>query len=570
MFFLQDAIAKNFDLSDTWVGEPDSGLRDLSLIKAKKYMVSSGSELSSKAGAEILAIGGNAVDAAIATSLVLNVVEPHSSGIGGGGFMLYYDKQTGKTIYFNGRETAPKNAKSDIFLNSDGKPREFSDAVRGGLSVGTPGLLKMMFEAHKKYGKLPFKDLFQPAIKIANDGFIVSERFHNLSQQISYLKDFKESAEIYLKADGKPYEVGEKITNKKLAETLTEIANNGIDDFYNGKIASDIANAVAQSPINPGYLSLADLKNYKVKKGNLLCESYRRSYKICTMPLPSGGVTLLEIMGILENFDLSKMKPNSIKTVHLITEATRLAYADRAEYIADSANVPVRELLNKEYLKKRAALINPETAMPEVLPGKFALNDKNLIVDNKAVELPSTTHLSVIDENGNAVSMTNSIEYFFGSALSIDGFLLNNQLTDFSFEPVKNGKKVANSLAPNKQPRSSMAPTFVFDNKGKLLMIVGSPGGPRIIQFVAKTIINHLDFKLDIQNAISLPSFVVLNNVIELEKNRDIVNLKSKLEKMGHKTKEIEIVSGINAITINNDNIEGGSDPRREGVAISE
>ncbi|MBU6338646.1 MAG: gamma-glutamyltransferase [Rickettsiales bacterium] len=570
MFFLQDAIAKNFDLSDTWVGEPDSGFRDLSLVKAKKYMVSSGSELSSKAGAEILAIGGNAIDAAIATSLVLNVVEPHSSGIGGGGFMLYYDKKTGKTIYFNGRETAPKNAKSDIFLNNEGKPREFSDAVRGGLSVGTPGLLKMMFEAHKKYGKLPFKDLFQPAIKIANDGFIVSERFHNLSKEISYLKDFKESAEIYLKPDGKPYEVGEKITNKKLAKTLTKIANNGIDDFYKGKIANDIASAVAQSPINPGYLSLSDLKNYKVKKGDLLCEDYRKSYKICTMPLPSGGVTLLEIMGILENFDLSKMKPNSLKTVHLITEATRLAYADRAEYIADSANVPVNELLNKEYLKKRAALINQETAMQEVLPGKFAVNDKNLIVDNKAVELPSTTHLSVIDEMGNAVSMTNSIEYFFGSALSVDGFLLNNQLTDFSFEPVKNGKKVANALAPNKQPRSSMAPTFVFDNKGKLLMIVGSPGGPRIIQFIAKAIINHLDFKLDIQNAISLASFVVLNNVIELEKNRDIVNLKSKLEKMGHKTKEIEIVSGINAITINNDNIEGGSDPRREGVAISE
>jgi gamma-glutamyltranspeptidase/glutathione hydrolase len=574
VFFLQNAIAKNventnFNLSDTWIGEPDSGFRNLSLVKAKKYLVSSGNKLSSEVGAEIMAKGGNAIDAAIATSLVLNVVEPHSSGIGGGGFLLYYDKKNNKTVYFNGRETAPQNAKSDIFLNSEGKARDFSDAVRGGLSVGTPGLLKMMYEAHKEYGKLPFKDLFQPAIKIANEGFIVSERFHNLSKQISYLKDFKESAEIYLKKDGKAYEIGEKITNKKLAKTLTKIANKGIDDFYEGEIAKDIVQTVQKSPINPGYLSLNDLKNYKVKTGELLCENYRKSYKICTMPLPSGGVTLLEIMGILENFDLSKLKPNSLEAVHLITEATRLAYADRNKYIADSSNVPIKELLNKEYLKKRAALIKSESALKEVLPGEFIVNDNNLIIDNKAVELPSTTHLSVIDHEGNAVSMTNSIEYFFGSALSVDGFLLNNQLTDFAFEPIKNSKKVANALEPNKQPRSSIAPTFVFDKEEKLIMAVGSPGGPRIIQFVAKAIINHLDFKLDSQSAISLPTFIVLNDVIELEKNRDIVNLKSELEKMGHKTKEIEIVSGINSIAVDKDNnLEGAADPRREGVAI--
>ncbi len=562
--FIKNSYAQ-INLSDVWIGEPDSGFRNVELVKAKKYMVSSASQASSEAGVKILEKGGNAIDAAIATSLVLNVVEPHSSGIGGGGFLLYFDKKSGKSIYFNGRETAPAKAKSDMFLNKDGKAKEFSEAVKGGLSVGTPGLLKNMFEAHKKYGKLPWKDLFQPAIKIARNGFIVSERFHNLSVQISYLKDFQETSKIYLK-NGKPYEVGETFKNPELASTLTEIANNGIKSFYSGKIAQDIVNTVQNSPINPGYLSLYDLKNYKIKTGELLCKTYRKDYNICTMPLPSGGITLLQIMGILENFDLSKMTPNSLETVHLISEATRLAYADRNEYIADSTSIPLEKLLNQEYLKERASLINTNQAISDVKAGNFTKNNK--IINNNKIEPPSTTHLSIIDAEGNAVAMTNSIEYFFGSALSVDGFLLNNQLTDFSLEPVKNGKKVANRVEPNKQPRSSMAPTFVFDKNNNLVMVLGSPGGPRIIQFLAKTIINHLDFKLDTQSAIALPSFVVLNDVIELEKNRNITKLKSDLEKMGHKTKEIEIVSGINAISISNEIIEGGADPRREGVAI--
>ncbi|MBM5783089.1 MAG: gamma-glutamyltransferase [Pelagibacterales bacterium] len=553
------------NLSDAWVGEPDSGFRDVKLVTGKKYMVSSASQSSSEAGAEILEKGGNAIDAAIATSLVLNVVEPHSSGIGGGGFLLYFDKKSGKSIYFNGRETAPSKAKSDMFLNKDGKAKEFSEAVKGGLSVGAPGLLKNMYEAHKKYGKLPWKDLFQPAIKIAQNGFIVSERFHNLSVQISYLKDFQETSKIYLK-NGQPYKIGETFKNPELATTLTEIANNGIKSFYNGKIAEDIVKTVQNSPINPGYLSLSDLKNYRVKTGKLLCKTYRNTYNICTMPLPSGGVTLLQIMGILENFNLSKMTLNSIETVHLISEATRLAYADRNEYISDSTTIPLEKLLNKEYLKERASLINPNKAISDVKPGNFTKNSK--VINSNKIEPPSTTHLSIVDAEGNAVAMTNSIEYFFGSALSVDGFLLNNQLTDFSLEPIKNGKKVANSVEPHKQPRSSMAPTFVFDKNNNLVMILGSPGGPRIIQFLAKTIINHLDFKLDTQSAIALPSFVVLNDIVELEKNRNITKLKSDLEKMGHKTKEIEIVSGINAISIDNGIIEGGADPRREGIAI--
>lgn len=560
-------FSSNFNLSDNWIGEPDSGFRNLKVVNGKKYMVVSGSEAATRAGNEILAKGGNAIDAAIATALVLNVTEPHSSGIGGGGFLLYYDKKSGKTIYFNGRETAPEKARTDMFLDEEGNPREFSDAVRGGLSVGIPGLLKTMKVAHDQYGKLPWNQLFQPAIRAAREGFVVSQRFHGLSKQISYLKDFDQTAEIYLDKNGKAHEVGDKITNPKLAKTLEEISKKGIAPFYNGNIARNIVRAVQTSKINPGYLSLSDLKNYQIKKGDLLCDTYRKKYKICTMSLPAGGSTLLQIMGILENFDLSKLQPNSPQAVHLIVEATRLAYADRNEYLADSSNVPLQKMLDKKYLKNRATLIDPNKALEKVEAGKFITNDNKSVVNNRAAELPSTTHLSVVDAQGNAVAMTNSIEYFFGSALSVDGFLLNNQLTDFSFEPVKNGKKVANRVQPGKQPRSSMAPTFVFDNNGKLIMVVGSPGGPRIIQFVAKAIVNHLDFGLDVQQSISLPSFVVLNNVVELEKNRDITELKSALTKMGHKTKVIEIVSGIHAVTIEKNKIQGGADPRREGVA---
>jgi gamma-glutamyltranspeptidase/glutathione hydrolase len=557
----------NVSLSDAWVGEPDSGFRQLQKVETKNSMVVSANEIASKAGVEILKKGGNAIDAAIATQLVLNVVEPHSSGIGGGGFLLYFNKKTGKTIYLNGRETAPANAKSDMFLDSSGKPKKFSDAVQGGLSVGTPGLLKILFEAHQKYGKLAWSQLFAPAIKAAENGFVVSARFHELSKQISYLKNFDETAKIYLHKNGAPYEIGEKITNKKLAKTLRKISKQGIKSFYSGKIAQNIASAVQNSKINPGYLSLSDLKNYKSKKGELLCADYRQ-YKVCTMPLPAGGVTLLQILGILENFDLAKLKPNSLESVHLITEATRLAYADRNQYLGDFANISIDKLLDKKYLKSRANLIDKNHASKKVEAGKFIANDNNLVVNNKAVELPSTTHLSVVDKNGNSVALTSSIEYFFGSAISVDGFLLNNQLTDFSFEPTKNGKKVANALEPFKQPRSSMAPTLVFDQNGKLLMVLGSPGGPRIIQFVAKTIVNHLDFGLDIQQSISAPTFVTINNVIELEKNQKITELEKGLKKLGHQTKIIEIVSGVHAISLNNNKLQGGADPRREGVAV--
>ncbi|MDX2083420.1 MAG: gamma-glutamyltransferase [Rickettsiales bacterium] len=568
IFFARSSLAYAINLSDFWVGEPASKFRKLESVSGQKFMVVTADEYASKAGAEILQKGGNAIDAAITAQMVLNVVEPQSSGIGGGGFLLYFDAKTKKTLFFNGRETAPAKAYPSMFLK-DGKAREFNDVVQGGLSVATPGALKILYEAHQKYGKLPWHELFEPAIKIARDGFVVSERLHTLANYISYLKNSDQAKKVYLKEDGRAYEVGEIIKNPQLAQTFSIIAKQGIEPFYHGKIANDIVDAVKNSKVNPGILQLEDLKNYRSKKGNLICSSYRLKYKICSMPLPSsGGITLLQILGILENFDLGELAPQSPQAIHLIVEATRLAYADRNQYLGDVAAVPIDKMLDKNYLKERSKLINQKQALAKITAGKFSKTDKK-IINNITNELPSTTHLSIVDNEGNAVSFTSSIEYFFGSALMVDGFLLNNQMTDFSFIPEINGKKVANRIEPNKQPRSSMTPAFVFDQNDKLLMVVGSPGGPRIIQYSLKVILDYLDWKIDIQKAISMPNFVVLNDVIELEKNTPITKLEKSLKAMNHQVKIIEITSGIHAITVDDNIIKGGADPRRDGVAIA-
>jgi gamma-glutamyltranspeptidase/glutathione hydrolase len=572
IFFSYTKSSFAISLSDFWVGEPatKNNQRKLSSVKGKNFMISTADELASKSAAEIIKKGGNAIDAAIAAQLVLNLVEPQSSGIGGGGFLLYYNAKTKKTEYFNGRETAPDKSYSAMFMR-DNKPRSFDDVVRGGLSVATPGVLKIMFEAHQKYGKIEWKELFAPAIKLAREGFMVSPRLHTLSSQISLLKDSEEAAKIYLKANKQPYQIGEVIKNPAFAETLEIIANKGIEPFYKGKIARDIAKTVNNSKINPGLLSTKDLKNYHSKKGDLICANYRIKYKICSMPLPSsGGVTILQIMGILENFDLVSLKPYSIEELHLIIEATKLAYADRNSYLADKEMVPIKNLLDKEYLKKRSELIDKKSAIKAVEAGVFSEVKNNQILNIKSEEPPSTTHLSIVDSEKNAVSFTSSIEYFFGSGLMVDGFFLNNQMTDFSFLPEINGKKVANAIEPNKSPRSSMSPTFIFDNDDNLIAVLGSPGGPRIIQYTARVIIQILDHNIDIQEAVSNPNFVVLNEIVELEKNSEITKLKKDLEKLGHQVEIKDQTSGIHAIKIDNDNLLGAADPRRDGVAIGE
>lgn len=571
------------NVNDEWIGEPAASKRTLLAVKAKKYMVTSANKAATKAGLEIMAQGGNAIDAAIASELVLNVVEPHASGIGGGGFLLYHDAKSGKSVYFDGRETAPALTKPDLFLekNQAGelKPQPFLEAVPGGKSVGTPGLLKMLKSVHDKYGKLPWNKLFEPAIKLAKQGFEVDERLHIVAKYIPYLKQFKDTANLYLDSEGNAKKVGEIIKNPQLAATFETIASQGIKPFYLGKIGEDVVSAVRNAPTNPGYLSTDDLANYQIKTGDLLCATYRAEYEVCTAPPVSGGIVVLEILGTLENFDLTKLASKQHLTpelIHIVTEATRLAYADRNFYLGDVKNLPIAEMLDKNYLKERAGLIDPNHTLETVTPGDFNKPKlaqtsfiKQTTINEQKYNPPSTTHISVIDQAGNAVSLTASIEYFFGSGMMVDGFMLNNQLTDFSPLPTANGKKVANSLEPKKRPRSSMSPIFVFDKNKKLVMIIGSAGGPRIIQYVVKTIIGHLDLGLDIQEAISLPNFVVLNDVVELEKGTEVANSAATLKKIGHKIKITDIVSGLHGIAITGDSdISGGADPRRNGAAL--
>ncbi len=563
----------NFFNNDNWEGDQYSGFSEYKTAVTKNYMISTSEKTASEVGAEILSRGGTAIDSAIASQLVLNVIEPHSSGIGGGLFLLYHHKKSGKNIYFNGRETSPIDSFPEMFLDNQGKPRNFYEIVGSGLSVGTPGALHALKSAHQKYGKIPWRELFIPAIKIAREGFPISKKMFANLNSIKHLKD-ADGMRIYFEKDGSPKKIGTLIHNYQLAKTLENIANQGIKVFYEGQIASDIEFAVKNDKKFAGYLTKNDLKKYRSTTGNLICSSYREKYKICSMPLPSsGGITILQILGILENFNLTKYSINSPQAIHLIAEATKLAYADRNKYLGDTSNVPIKSMLDKNYLKMRASLIDLKIANNNIRAGDFSnqsllkkYKKSNKIID-QIIEKPSTTHLSIIDSYGNAVSLTSSIEFPFGSTIAVDGFLLNNQLTDFSFRPIIDNKVVANRVEPLKQPLSSMSPTFVFDKNNKLIMTLGSPNGPRIIQHVLKTLIANLDWNLDIQSAISLPNFIALNGIIELEKNTDIINQKKPLQKLGHKVKIINITSAIQAIRIANGKLYGGADPRRQGVA---
>ena len=542
-------------------------------VHAKKYMVSAANPLAVEAGVKILEVGGNAVDAAIATQMVLNVVEPQSSGIGGGGFMLYYDAKSKEIHVFDGRETAPKAADEKLFLDAAGKPLEFMTAVQGGLSVGTPGLLKMLDYAHKNYGKQPWANLFGEAIRISKNGFPFSPRLHDHLKTITHIHAFPESMKPYRTESGELKKVGDYIVNTELSNTFSIIAEQGIKPFYEGELAEDIADAVAHSPIHPGKLAYADLKAYQMKERKVVCAPFRH-YKVCSMPPPSsGGITVLQILGILEDLteDISLLKPTSAQAIHYVTEASRLAYADRNRYLADPdfEDVPAKGLLDDGYIRSRAQLISPGKAMPEATPGVPGQNGKKAASIPVDTERPSTTHISVIDAQGNAVSMTTSIEYGFGSGLSVRGFLLNNQLTDFSFEPkLPDGTPHPNRVEAGKRPRSSMSPTLVFDEKSNLLMAIGSPGGGRIIEYVTQTLLGVLAWNLDVQQAINLPHYLNMNGPTELEAGTELEALKPEIEKRGGEVVVQEIPSGLHGIMRVNGALLGGADPRREGVAL--
>jgi gamma-glutamyltranspeptidase/glutathione hydrolase len=541
---------------------------DTAPATALRHMVAAANPYASRAGLEILRAGGSAIDAAIAMQMVLNLVEPQSSGIGGGGFLLYYDAGTGEVLAYDGRETAPASADAGMFLQKDGTPMPFFDAVVGGLAIGTPGVVAMLSLVHQDHGRLPWKTLFQPAIDLSREGFRISPRLHALVSEDRYLARYETAREYFYAADGEAKSVGAVLRNPDLAQTLERIANEGPRAFYEGEFARDIVTAVAGVPDNPGRLTLADLRGYEAKRRKPVCREYR-AYRICGMPPPtSGGVAVLQILGILANFDLAEIEPVSADSAHLLAEAGRLAFADRNRFLADPdyVDVPVGQLTDPGYLADRSQLIRMDKSLGHAEPGL----PSDAMDMPRQEDPPSTSHLVAVDSEGNAVSFTSSIENAFGSRVMVRGFLLNNQLTDFSFRPDLDGRPVANRAASGKRPRSSMSPMLVLDAKGNFELATGSPGGSRIIGYVAQSLVAMLDWNLDPQAAAAMPHALSRNGPTELEAGTDFADLVDDLRARGHDVRTDDMVSGIHAIRRVDDGYLGGADPRREGLAVGD
>ena len=541
---------------------------------ATRHMVSAADYRAVEAGLEMLQRGGSAVDAATAVQMVLNLVEPQSSGIGGGAFMLFFDATTNNVVTYDGRETAPSSVDENLFITSDGNPMQFFDAVVSGRSVGVPGTLSLLALAHEKHGRLTWSELFQPAIDLARNGFEVSSRLASMLEA-SYRKRLQTFPEArnYFYPNDQATKAGKKLVNREFAETLTDIAQHGIEFFYRGAVARNIVSSVQNATNRKGQLSLSDLSNYETIQRSPVCHYYR-SYRICGMgPPSSGALTVGQILGILANFDMKALGADNSLSWHLFAEASKLAFADRNYYIADPdfIQVPVDKLLNPEYLSNRASLISTDTVLTTPVSHGNPFDDKHteMAPDNKPSRF-GTSHFSIVDSNGNIVSMTTTIEGAFGSQMMVNGFMLNNELTDFSFAPSKNGKTIANRVEAGKRPRSSMAPTIVFNADGSPKLIIGSPGGSSIIAFVAKTLIAVLDWKMSIQDAIELGHVVNKNGPTQLEKGTNSESLNSQLMTWGHQIKVREFESGLNGIEFADGFMIGGADPRREGVALGD
>jgi gamma-glutamyltranspeptidase/glutathione hydrolase len=550
--------------------EGATGLAQKPLVKASRYMAVTADPAATNVATDILAKGGSAVDAAIAAQLVLGLVEPQSSGLGGGAFLVHFDAGAGKITTLDGRETAPAAATPGLFLDEGGEPLEFFDAVVGGRSVGTPGTVALLQEAHRRHGKLPWAELFAPAIRFAEEGFEVSGRLNALISESAESLYRQETARLYfLSEEGVPLFPGAKRRNPDYAATLKAIAAGGSRAFYEGEIARDIVAAVNGDPDNPGTLSEADLKAYSVIERQPVCTSWR-VYTVCGMgPPSSGAVAVAQILKLTEPHGLDRLGPENPQAWRLIGDASRLAFADREKFIADPAFVKQpKGLLNSGYLEGRSKLLAGTQALaPEaVTAGEPPMDHAFHHAPGAALEMPSTTHLSIVDAAGNAVSMTSTIENGFGSRLMVRGFLLNNELTDFSFVPERDGVPVANRVEPGKRPRSSMAPTIVLKD-GKPVLVIGSPGGSRIINFVAQALVAHFEWGMDAQQAVSMPHLANRFGTFELEEGTQAVKLGPALEALGYKTVVTEMNSGLHAIAIGPGGLSGGADPRREGLA---
>ena len=553
---ISDLVAHSLDAKNN--GESVVG-NDWMIVTANPY--------ATDIGAAILRGGGTAADAMVAAQAVLGLVEPQSSGMGGGGFLVWYDSKSGELITLDGRETAPLLANDRLFQNHNGEPIKFWDAVIGGRSVGVPGMPALLELAHSKWGKVQWADLFKQATALAEHGFIVSDRLSGLLEHEHTRMSSSTKAKSYFFPKGQPLAQGELLINRDYAALMRQLADNGSDIFYFGPIADAIVYKVRENTRNPGLLNHEDLANYAVKERPALCTKFR-NYEVCGMgPPSSGAIGVGQILGMINKFPKGKIRDP--QTLRLIGDATRLAFADRGRYVADGdfVSVPTKELVEEQYLSKRASLLNRRNAIPVVTAGEPIASLTHRWAPDLSIEKPSTTHVSIIDAYGNALSLTSSIENAFGSRLMTNGFLLNNQLTDFSFRSSANGTPIANRVEGGKRPRSSMAPTIVLED-GKIVLVIGSPGGSRIIPYVSNTIVAILDWGLDVQEAVSQPHAVNRFDIYEIEEGTSLTGLKKWLQELGYEIKERPLNSGLNVILKKDGKLYGGSDPRREGIAI--
>ena len=540
-------------------------------VTARDWMVTAAHPLAVEAGARVLEQGGSAADAMVAVQVVLGLVEPQSSGLGGGAFLVWYDAQTGQVTTLDGRETAPAAATPLLLQDDSGQPLDFMDAVIGGLSVGTPGTPALLEEAHRRWGRANWAGLFADGIRLAEEGFEVSPR---LAQQVAGegLEGLggHDATRDYFFPDGEPLAEGAVLTNPDYAAVLRDLAAKGARGFYEGETAEAIVSAVRGAEDNPGLLSMSDLARYRVIERPPVCVEYR-DHDICGMgPPSSGALSLGQILGMLGGYDLAALGAESAESWRLIGDASRLAFADRGRYMADSDFVPMptEGLVAPDYLAERGALLAGDDSLPEVAPGQPGWSHAMLWGQDNSLERPSTSHISIVDADGNALSMTTTIEGGFGSRVMARGFLLNNELTDFSFTTHDDaGWPVANRVEPGKRPRSSMAPTIVLKDDAPVL-VIGSPGGSRIIGYVAKAVIGSLDWGMDVQQAIELPNILNRFGPMDVEAGSDATALSAALSELGFEVNETELTSGLQGIAITPEGLAGGADPRREGIAL--
>jgi gamma-glutamyltranspeptidase / glutathione hydrolase len=539
---------------------------------AKNDMIAAANPLAAEAGLEMLRAGGSAVDAAIAVQMVLGLVEPESSGIGGGAFMLVYNPKAKETTSFDGREVAPASATPGMFLDAAGKARPKSEAIPGGLSVGIPGVVGMLEMAHQKYGKLPWARLFQPAIKLADNGFPVGPKLARTIKGFARGANMPDIRAHFYHADGTPLAEGETYKNPEYAGALRLIAAGGSKAFYTGEIAQAIVDKVQHAPVNPGGMTMGDLAGFKALERPPVCGDYR-VWHLCSMgPPSSGGIAIVQILGMLQRFPSSQLQPGTLSEAHLFTQASRLAYADRAKYLGDTAfvDVPIAGLLDKSYIASRAALIDPAKDMGTAQAGTPPQKHAEYTPQRSPV-LHGTSHMTIVDKTGMVIAMTTSVESVFGAQVMVKGFFLNNTLTDFSLDPVLDGKPVANAPAAGKRPLSAMSPTIVFGMDGNFLLSVGSPGGPAIIDYVTQTLVAMLDGGMTPAQAIALPRQLNLNGSTRLERSPANDALAPQLTAMGH---SVVLAggegSGLHGIERVKGGYVGGADPRRDGVVIGD